>query len=178
MAFFSRRFSRQHHTLTLETSLVPAFLAGAGAIFAVGIGLLLVLWGHQAGWLMVFGLSPLGLVFLYRRVTNYATLTLTSTGCTFRSRTDMYSFRWAEIDRFWVAGNRLSRRQICFTLSPRARAGRIKTGGRTVTPLRDVFIVPTHFGIGYERLQRMLSDWHLRANDPLVPAVGSPHRVV
>lgn len=178
MALFSPRVSRQHHNLTLETSLLPAFLYGAGAILAIAAGLMMVAFRHPVGWLFAIGASPFCFRMLYLRVSQYATLTLTSTGCTYRSRTDMYSFRWAEIDRFWIAGNRLSSRNVCFSLSAKGRAGRIRTGGRSVTPLRDVFVIPTNFGLGTDRLQRLLSEWHARANDPLAPAVGSPHRVM
>lgn len=162
-------FSRNQGSLILETSLVSGLLYGACAVCSVLTGLVLVYASFAVGWALVLLLSPLFVRFMYMRISNYETLTLTVGGFTHRTERGAVSLRWQEVERFWIVRGPLGAGSICYTLSPNGVvAVRRKAKSRTVKELREVFYIDGDYGVGQERLLRLLTEWQNRSKQTTV----------
>jgi len=158
--------TRHESNLHLETNFVDAFAYVAAVVVLVMGGFVLSFFGYRIGWFI--GTVPsLALIYLiYKRLSQYSSLMLSPGGFTYKSQHRSFSFRWTDIERFWLSGTFLSP-VIVFSLSPAALAQLNDPQYR----LQSAYVhdgmtyFEENYGIGAKQLCGMLNEWRIRFTD-------------
>ena len=155
--------SQSDSNLILETNYQEIIVLLAGALLGVAAGAVLVGVGIKFGW--VVGVLAVGgfAYMIIRKLSFSSTLLLTPGGFTFRSNGYSLSYRWSDIEAFYVTGTPFSR-TVHFELSSAARAqlaGRQFTMESSMTAADENYFVE-NYGIGASNFCSLLNEWRIR----------------
>ena len=158
--------ARQESNLHLETSFVDTLAYVAGAVVFMMTGLVFSFLGYKIGWLIgIFPASAL-IYLIYKKLSCYSTLLLSPGGFTYKSQYKSFSFRWTDVERFWIGGTLISP-VIVFSLSQATRAQINDPQYRLQSAYVEegMTYFQESYGIGAKNLCAMLNEWRIRYTD-------------
>ena len=156
----------QENNVHLETNFIDTAVYVAGAVVFMMSGFVISYFGYKIGYLLGTVPSLILIYLIYQKLSTYSTLLLSPGGFTFKSQTKSFSFRWTDVERFWIAGGLMSP-VIAFSLSAGARAQindpQYRLQSAYVTDGMTFF--EESYGIGAKHLCSMLNEWRIRYTD-------------